>query len=189
MKKEIKQFKKFFLAYVETNEKVLAQEEDMFYFAKGRPLVSFNFDSKKVFITEDNGKYLVGYYGIFSDREEFETLNQCFKWLRKHLDTESKYDYSARIAEPLHRQINEKRIAIIELSSKLNETKNETIIAKVIHNKGTTVVWFKDKEKVVVRKAKGEKDSVYSAVAYAIAKRLYGNNSHFQSVVDKAECH
>ena len=60
-------------------------------------------------------------------------------------------------------------------------------INKIVHNKekGTTVVWFDNKEKVIVKRRKGTKDDVYSAVAYAIAERLYGNNTRFKKVVDE----
>ena len=187
MKKEIEQFKKDFIRYAETHESVLVKEtDDMFVFNKKVPLVNFKFDDKDVFILKADEKYLVGYIGKINAREKFETLKLCFSWLRKHLDTETKYDYFERISKPLFERIRSKDETITNLQLKIVKTTKETTIKKIIHNKGTTVVWFDDNEKVVVRKAKGEKDSVYSAVAYAITKRIYGNNSHFQSVVDKA---
>lgn len=62
----------------------------------------------------------------------------------------------------------------------------KTKIYKVISNKGTTVVWFADESKQIVKLAKGDNGSVYSAVAYAIAKQLYNTNSEFKRCVDKA---
>lgn len=57
---------------------------------------------------------------------------------------------------------------------------------KIIHNKekGTTVVWFDKDEKIIVKRRKGAKDDVYTAVAYAIAERLYGSNTRFKKVVE-----
>lgn len=57
-------------------------------------------------------------------------------------------------------------------------------IERIMRNGKATIVWFADGEKVVVKKCATDKPSIYSAVAFAIIKRLYGNNSHFQSVVD-----
>jgi len=187
MKKEIKEFKKCFIRYVENHEKVLVKEtDDMFIFNKYEPIVNFKFAGEKVFILKVGEKYQVGYFGKIYERAELENLNQCFNWLRSHLDTETKYDYFERMSKPLFARIRSQDEMITDLQHKISKTKQETTIGKVIHNKGTTVVWFEDNEKVVVRKVKGVRGSVYSAVAYAIAKRIYGNNSHFQSVVDKA---
>lgn len=186
MNKEIKEFKKYFLNYVENCEKVLAKEkEDMFRFDKDRPIVNFKFANEDVFIIKLAKKYRVGYLGKINDREDFETLNQCFVWLRKHLDTESKYDYCKKITKPLYDRLVKQADDITAYQVAIRKEIEKTKIEKVIHNKATTVVWFADNEKVIVKKAKDEKDSVYSAVAYAIAKRVYESNSHFQSVVDK----
>ena len=44
---------------------------------------------------------------------------------------------------------------------------------------------FKDGKRVIVKRSKGEKDSVYTAVAYAITKMLYKSNTAFTKEVDK----
>lgn len=57
---------------------------------------------------------------------------------------------------------------------------------RISHNKdkNITVVWFND-EKVVVKLAPGETGDVYSAVAYAITKHMYKNNTQFKKHVDR----
>ena len=59
-------------------------------------------------------------------------------------------------------------------------------IKTIYHNKekGTTCVMFKDGKRVIVKRSKGEKDSVYTAVAYSITKMLYKSNAAFTKEVD-----
>lgn len=61
-------------------------------------------------------------------------------------------------------------------------------INKVISNpkKRTTVVVFGDDKKVIVKCAKNVKFELYSAVAYALAEKIYRNNSQFKRVVNNA---
>ena len=59
---------------------------------------------------------------------------------------------------------------------------------KVIYqskDKLTTCVVFEDGTKVKVKKHKGEKTSLYTAVAYAITKKTYGSNKVFAEIVDE----
>ena len=59
---------------------------------------------------------------------------------------------------------------------------------KVIYqseDKLTTCVVFNDGTKVKVKKHKGEKTSLYTAVAYAITKKTYGSNKVFTEMVDE----
>lgn len=58
-------------------------------------------------------------------------------------------------------------------------------ITKIIVNDPATIVFFKDGTKVVVKCMEGEDFSPYTAVAYAIAQKVYRSNSHFKTVVDK----
>lgn len=87
------------------------------------------------------------------------------------------------------------RIENANLQNKLNGM--ETIfykevigshIQKVISNpkKRTTVVVFGDGNKVIVKCAKNTKFELYSAVAYALAEKIYKNNSQFKKVVINA---
>ena len=52
-------------------------------------------------------------------------------------------------------------------------------------DKLTTCIVFEDGTKVKVKKHKGEKTSLYTAVAYAITKKTYGSNKVFTEIVDE----
>lgn len=56
---------------------------------------------------------------------------------------------------------------------------------RVLRYKDTTLVYFLNGLSVRVKKDKNTPDSVYSAVAYAIAEKMFKNNSHFKNKVDK----
>lgn len=58
-------------------------------------------------------------------------------------------------------------------------------IKKVIVNDGAVVVIFKDNKKVVVKRMAGDNDDIYSAVAQAVMKKVYGGTSAFHKTVDK----
>lgn len=60
-------------------------------------------------------------------------------------------------------------------------------ITKIAYNKEkkATTVFFADKGVVVVKCAKGVKSDIYSAVAYALAEKRYGNNTNFKKEVDR----
>lgn len=60
-------------------------------------------------------------------------------------------------------------------------------ITKITYNKEkkATTVFFADKDVVVVKCAKGVKSDIYSAVAYALAEKRYGNNTNFKKEVDR----
>lgn len=70
-----------------------------------------------------------------------------------------------------------------ELLDKARNCRDNLYPKRIIHNENATVVWFGD-EKVVVKLAPGETGDVYSAVAYAIAKHMYKNNTQFKKFVD-----
>lgn len=60
-------------------------------------------------------------------------------------------------------------------------------IKKVIVNpkKNATTVIFKDKSVVVVKRHPNDPESdIYSVVAYAVAKHVYGSNSAFKKQID-----
>ena len=59
-------------------------------------------------------------------------------------------------------------------------------IKRIIVNKkkrATTVLW-NDGTSTVVKRAKGDRDEPYFAVASAIAIKFYGSNSAFKSIID-----
>lgn len=60
-------------------------------------------------------------------------------------------------------------------------------IKKVVVNpkKNATTVIFKDKSVVVVKRHPNDPESdIYSVVAYAVAKHVYGSNSAFKKQID-----
>ena len=57
-------------------------------------------------------------------------------------------------------------------------------ISAIYSNKDITVVLFDDGKKIKVKRAKDDKGSIYSAVAYALAEHIYGSNTAFKKVVD-----
>lgn len=58
-------------------------------------------------------------------------------------------------------------------------------IKKIIVNDGAVVVIFKDNNKVVVKRMSGDKDDIYSAVAQAVMKKMYGGTATFHKRVDQ----
>ena len=60
-------------------------------------------------------------------------------------------------------------------------------VEKIIHNKkkATSVVWFANGDKVIVKRRKGAVDDVYTAVAFAITKQLFKSNAKYQRCVDE----
>lgn len=56
-------------------------------------------------------------------------------------------------------------------------------ITKVVFNDPATIVFWSDGTKTVVKTMEGEKFDPYAGVAYAIAKKRFGNNSKFKKLV------
>lgn len=56
-------------------------------------------------------------------------------------------------------------------------------ITKVVFNDPATIVFWSDGTKTVVKTIEGEKFDPYAGVAYAIAKKRFGNNSKFKKFV------
>jgi len=78
----------------------------------------------------------------------------------------------------------------IQYKKLLITTDLSELITKIIINNRATIVFFADGEKEVVKLSneKTENYSIYTAVAYAIIKHIFGSNSHFQKTVDKKVC-
>jgi hypothetical protein len=76
-------------------------------------------------------------------------------------------------------------------SNKTNEkskskTYKDLIPERIIVNKRTTIVYFPDGEKILVRCAENEEFQIETAVAEAITKKVFGGNrSAFLKVVDQ----
>lgn len=135
--------------------------------------VSYNFD---------NGIWAVnGYQETTLEKAYVKYLNSLEEKLEKKIDT-----YEKRCSANFD--------AFNDLDDKCEKLKDDLKrfdITKIIYNKekSTTVVWFYNglgvkPEKVIVHRRKGTKDDIYTAVAYAIAKRKYKCNSTFQKMVD-----
>lgn len=61
-----------------------------------------------------------------------------------------------------------------------------TMMDRVIQNGPATIVFWEDGTKTVVKRSKNDPESdIYSVVAYALAKKLYGSNSQFKKLVDE----
>lgn len=59
----------------------------------------------------------------------------------------------------------------------------ETIYSNT--KKNTTTVMWADGTHTTVKKAKGTKDDIYSAVSAALAIKVYGNNSRFKKMIEE----
>ena len=55
--------------------------------------------------------------------------------------------------------------------------------ARIIYNNPATIVFWKDGTKTVVKKSPKEKYNAYNAFCAALAKKIYGNNSQVQKIV------
>ena len=75
----------------------------------------------------------------------------------------------------------------IDFAEKPTKTTPKSDIKVIYQSKDklTTCVVFNDGTKVKVKKHKGEKTSLYTAVAYAITKKTYGSNKVFTEIVDE----
>lgn len=58
------------------------------------------------------------------------------------------------------------------------------IIKKIIVNKNAVIVFFEDGQKTVVKKMDSDADDIYSAVAQAVMKKMYGSTNAFHKIVD-----
>lgn len=65
-------------------------------------------------------------------------------------------------------------------------TNHFPVIEKVIINGPATIVYFDDKDRVIVKKMNVDKDDLFSAVAQAYCKKVFGSTSAFhREVLDK----
>ena len=57
-------------------------------------------------------------------------------------------------------------------------------IRKIIVNENAVIVFFEDGQKTVVKKMDSDADDIYSAVAQAVMKKMYGSTNAFHKIVD-----
>lgn len=88
--------------------------------------------------------------------------------------------------ELLAKELAERVAELDNLEEENAKLRNNVVLNHVIHNKNATIVWFNNGKKIVVKRAKGEKGDVYTAVAYALAKSLFTTNTNFKKIVDEA---
>ena len=55
---------------------------------------------------------------------------------------------------------------------------------RIIHNGPATIVFWKDGSKTIVKCEEGVDPDDYTAFCCALAKRIFGNNSHFKKIVN-----
>lgn len=62
---------------------------------------------------------------------------------------------------------------------------------RIIKNGPAMVVFWKDGTKTIVKRKKGEPDNLYHAFTAALAKKIFGSNSHvnriIESIVDESK--
>lgn len=182
MKKEIKQFRRELISYVNEHYANVNKKAIIFPDRK-RALARLTFANHECTIFKTYRDYCVSIQGKSIFPKAFSTISDCFKYIENELLDRTDYKKTVKKQDEIIKDLSSK---LRKVCSDLGDMALKTYVYKVIHNKGATVVWFGDNEKVVVKKAKGDKDSVYSAVAYAIAKRLYTNNTNFKKKVDEA---
>ena len=68
---------------------------------------------------------------------------------------------------------------------KENSQMHSIKIEKVIKNDGAVIVFWSDKSKTIVKLMAGDTDDIYSAVAQAMAKKIYGGTGKFHRHIDK----
>lgn len=107
---------------------------------------------------------------IYIDFEDYKSI--CYELAKKEKSCE-------RLTQSKNEYMN------LWLRSK-NEY-DSLYISYIYHNskKNTTCVVFADDTKIIVKRRKGDSDSVYTAVAYAITQKMYKTNNAFIKLVDK----
>lgn len=71
-------------------------------------------------------------------------------------------------------------------TSYLTEMSDRYVIRSIQYNpeKRATTVIFADGDVIVVRRAEGQEDDIYFAVASAVVEKLYGSNSAFKRIIN-----
>lgn len=72
-----------------------------------------------------------------------------------------------------------------QLCIRLGDLQDSLYITRIIQNKNATIVFLGNNKKIIVKKSEDDTNSIYTAVAYAIIKNLYGTNNFFKKTVDR----
>ena len=129
---------------------------------------------------------------MLSKKKVIKELNEEIIELNNEIDVwKNRFDKLDNCARELNTKLwwadeREKNSSIVIEDLKKHQVPN---IKKIVCNekKKTTVVFFDDEGKRIVKCAKGVKYDKYTAVAYAIVEKLFKSNSKFKRVVDKLE--
>ena len=70
-----------------------------------------------------------------------------------------------------------------------NKIPDAYIPVEIIFNGPATIVFWADDTKTVVKRSKKDKDNKYNAFCAALAKKVYGTNSHIARIVKKGVEH
>ncbi len=89
--------------------------------------------------------------------------------------------------EDLERENKALKNAYRLLNDKYKSLMDEITVYKVYHCKkrNNTTIVFKDGHSVTVKKMKGDKDCLHTAIAYALAKNIYSINLIAKNVEEK----
>lgn len=83
--------------------------------------------------------------------------------------------------------IAEQKKKIDELQRRLKDYKTGMDIQRIVFNPPATIVFWKDGTKTVVKCQKDQEFNPYFGFCTAVAKRIYGNNSRVNRMVEEAE--
>lgn len=130
-------------------------------------------DGKQFAINTLNGRYIWN-----RTKSQFEPLdfNKTFDRIDINDYIQNYIKTDVDICNEISKQLNEKEEY---------EMKNYRypIIEKVIVNGPATIVYFDDKDRVIVKKMGVDEDDLFSAVAQAYCKKVFGSTSAFHREV------
>lgn len=98
---------------------------------------------------------------LYADADDFATIGQ--------MNAADDYELGEAFAEGLREGIRDQM---------------RNIIVKVIANEKAVIVFWLDGTKTVVKKMDTDPNDIYSAVAQALAKKIYGSTTQFHKMVD-----
>jgi hypothetical protein len=154
---------------------------------KFKKIVSEYFEIEKI---EKIGKKWFSAWGKPKCDYALDTPNYQIQFKRNLWFVGGIVDFSLKVAYikwlESNRQFLDERINDLKREVNLfNWYIDKLLLKDIVRFKRTTLVYFTNGDKVQLRRCKGDKDDVYDAVAYAIARQLYKTNSRYKRTVDK----
>lgn len=80
---------------------------------------------------------------------------------------------------------NEYNIGTVDKGTRSLRAISELKVEKIITNGPTTIVFWNDRTKTIVKRDNYDEDDLYDAVANALAKKIFGSTSKFHKIIDK----